>query len=366
MTNRLFVWLVSLAALAALVHACLASATPTMAAHQHAYVRCQLVGHVTGWRNETLRERGFCASRHRGHGLCHVQTMDRDGAREEQDETAASSVVLECLKVWWLRILSGLLVVVLIIWAHICHVERLMTRLRTRTDHRIASALAIHDALLQNAQSTALQIQLAAADTEDPLLRRRLLGIAKRTRQNISEGRKQLESLQIEHEDDQFPVSCLLDVARRLATGHRARFSHTVKGNVIELDGDAGRAIRGIVSEMLVNAFGKDDATTIRMDIHYSQRHFIVAVSDNGSLAHPPDPVEGVVKGLSELWSLHARAGNFGGKVTVQSVVGHGVTVKLRLPGYCAYARFHEICVMWKVTRSIVKWFQDVRSKNLA
>ena len=366
MTNRLFVWLVSLAVFGALVHATLISAVPNISACHRAYVRCQLAEQFAGGQNETHHERHSCPSRDVGHGMCRVQTINRDGPLKERDATPNFSAVLEWFKIWWLRILCSLLVVGLIGWAHICHVERLMTRLRSRTDHRIAMALAIHGALLQNAQSTALQIQLAAADTEDPFLRRRLLGVANRTRQNINEGRKQLESLQIEREDDQFPVSSLLDVARRLTTGHRARFSHSVKGNVIEMDGDAGRAIRGIVTEMLVNAFGKDDATTIRMDIHYKQRHFIVGVSDNGSMAHPSDPVEGVVKGLSELWSLHARATNFGGEVTVQSAGGQGSTVKLRLPGYCVYARFHEICLMWRVTRSIAQWFQGTRSKNFA
>ena len=92
-----------------------------------------------------------------------------------------------------------------------------------------------------------------------------------------------------------------------------------------------------IGSEALRNAFHHASAQRIQLQVHYDSDAFRLVVTDNGKGVDPAVLATGSRDGHFGLAGMRERAALIGGTLTLQSAVGIGTILELRVPATRAY-----------------------------
>jgi signal transduction histidine kinase len=211
----------------------------------------------------------------------------------------AAGIVL-LLGPWWLRIARDLVL------------ER---QARARAEERADMATRVHDSVLQ----TLALIQRRADDPQQVVQLARAQ--ERELRSWLFEGRAPGES----------DATSFADGVRQIQRDVEAR--HGVPVEVVTVGdcplGDDLGALLAAAREATVNAAKWSGASVISLYAEVEPDQVEVAVRDRGK-GFDPDSVPGDRKGLAE--SVHGRMTRHGGSVAVQSAVGEGTKVTLRMP----------------------------------
>jgi len=202
---------------------------------------------------------------------------------------------------WWLRI------------AHDLVLER---QARARAEERADMAAHIHDSVLQT-------LALIQRRCDDPAQVTQLARAQERElRSWLFEGRAPGSMTE---------VTSLAAGIRQIQQDAEAR--HGVPVEVVTvgdcpLDGDLG-ALLEAAREAVVNAAKWSQASVISLYAEVTAEDVEVVVRDRGC-GFDPAAVPGDRKGMAE--SIHGRMNRHGGTVTVQTTVGEGTKVSLKMP----------------------------------
>jgi len=205
---------------------------------------------------------------------------------------------------WWLRVARDLVL------------ER---QARARAEERADMAARIHDSVLQT-------LALIQRRADDPAQVTQLARVQERElRSWLFEGRAPGSMTE---------VSSLAEGIRRIQQDAEAR--HGVPVEVVTvgdcpLDDDL-EALLAAAREAVVNAAKWSGAGVISLFAEVTDQDVEVVVRDRGR-GFDPRAVPGDRKGMAE--SIHGRMDRHGGTVTVQTAVGEGTKVSLKMP-YCA------------------------------
>ena len=211
----------------------------------------------------------------------------------------AAGIVL-LLGPWWLRIARDLVL------------ER---QARARAEERADMAARVHDSVLQ----TLALIQRRADDPQQVVQLARAQ--ERELRSWLFEGRAPGES------DATSFAAGVRQIQRDVEARHGVPVEVVTVGDC-PLDDDLA-ALLAAAREATVNAAKWSGASVISLYAEVEPDQVEVAVRDRGK-GFDPDAVPGDRKGLAE--SVHGRMTRHGGSVAVQSAVGEGTKVTLRMP----------------------------------
>jgi signal transduction histidine kinase len=241
---------------------------------------------------------------------------------------------------WFLAIcLVALAAIILVILnLRVSQIEgRLNDRLHERLEERTHIARELHDTLLQGV--IGMLMQLYAVEMQVPAdspIKANLTRVVGRAHRLIEEGRGTLEGLRSHALRDNALEKALLagikdfDIpdsiqVRVSATGTQRPLNYVVQDDVYR-----------IAREALTNALRHAHASTIAIEVGYSESALKLRVWDNGQ-GIPAEPRDAALPGHWGIQGMRERAEYIGGQLKLWSRPGAGTEVEIRIPARLAY-----------------------------
>ena len=216
-------------------------------------------------------------------------------------------------------------------WAH--RAERLAERAaRAAADERVRIARELHDVVAHHMSVISLQAGVAqyVLDSDLATARRAITTVGDTSREALTEMRRMLDVLRLDHDDDYRPQPGLasLDELVERARGAGLPVDVVVTGQAWQLQPGPDLCAYRVVQESLTNVLKHAGRAEARIDIHYGEQTLVVKVTDNGRAVRRslPDHRSHGIRGMRE------RAELYGGVLTAGPTPGGGFGVVLRLP----------------------------------
>ena len=205
-------------------------------------------------------------------------------------------------------------------------VEEALRDIREAERSRIARDL--HDGVLQDLSYTAaamglIMLEAEGTDLGDKL--QRAIDAARRAAEGL---RAAVNDLRVEEDRDRtFPelVESLVERNRSMAQGYEIGLE-VGEGITAPSLGDAGTEILRVLQEALTNARRHSGAGNVKVRLSEVGHELVAEVDDDGRGFEP-----GIAPGVG-LESMRERAAALGGKLELDSHVGQGTRVRLRVP----------------------------------
>jgi PAS domain S-box-containing protein len=204
--------------------------------------------------------------------------------------------------------------------------EEAMREVREAERRRLARDL--HDGVLQDLSYTTAAmglIMLKAAGTSLEEELQKTIDALRRAAQGL---RNAVNDLRLEEEQDRpFPelVEYLVQRNRTMVRGYEISLEVT-EGFPFALLGEVGTQMLRIIREALTNARRHSGALNVIVTLTVEEEDMVAEVSDDGRGLGP-----GAAPGVG-LKSMRERAAILGGKLEIESAVGQGTRVRLRVP----------------------------------
>lgn len=212
--------------------------------------------------------------------------------------------------------------------------ESLLLRLIRASDvERGRIAASLHDGPVQDLSGISFSLGAAARDV-DRLDRESLRAVLSRAAGVTRESIRQLRSLLVTLHPPALESSGLEPVLDDLAAPLRARgieVTIDVAGDV-ELPAPQLKLCFRAAQEALRNVAEHADAARVAVDVGRRNGRVTLTVRDDGRGFSAVDVHDRRRDGHVGLSLLHESAGDAGGHLTVQSIAGHGTTVRLEVP----------------------------------
>jgi signal transduction histidine kinase len=219
--------------------------------------------------------------------------------------------------------------------------ERALRRARERAlaarftailEERTRLAREIHDTLLQGFTGVALQLaavaQRVAGPPETIAEFQELIGLAQRT---LVDARRAVWDLRASAPvEAEFPAT-LRNAAEDALRGSDIELTFAVTGMAQGLDQATEVALVRVLQEAIANTIKHADARTVRVELRYQRRGVRLTVADDGC----GFPLASDARSYGGHWGLlgmKERAGQLYGTLEVESTVGQGTSIVLRLP----------------------------------
>jgi PAS domain S-box-containing protein len=219
--------------------------------------------------------------------------------------------------------------------------ERALRRARERAlaarftailEERTRFAREIHDTLLQGFTGVALQLaavaQRVAGPPETITEFQELIGLAQRT---LVDARRAVWDLRASAPvEAEFPAT-LRNAAEDALRGSDIELTFAVTGMAQGLDHATEVALVRVLQEAIANTIKHADARTVRVELRYQRRGVRLTVADDGC----GFPLASDARSYGGHWGLlgmKERAGQLYGTLEIESTVGHGTSIVLRLP----------------------------------
>ncbi|MFI5841750.1 histidine kinase [Catenuloplanes sp. NPDC051500] len=212
--------------------------------------------------------------------------------------------------------------------------ERVASRaVEAVAEERVRIAREMHDIVTHHMSVISLQAGVAeyVLDTDPPTAKAAIATVGDASREALSEMRRLLDVLRIDHDDEPFsPQPGLADleelVSRTRAAGLDVQLS--VRGRARPLAAGPDLCAYRVVQESLTNVLQHAGPATARVEVEYGELTLTVTISDDGVKAPGPRPSPDShgIRGMRE------RAELYGGVLTAGRCVDGGFRVLLRLP----------------------------------
>ena len=204
--------------------------------------------------------------------------------------------------------------------------EEALREIRQAERRRIARDL--HDGVLQDLSYTTAAMGLILLDAEGTGLEAELQRAIDAVRRAAQGLRAAVNDLRLGEEGDRpFAelIQFLVERNRTRAQGYEIRLE-VEEGLPATPPGNAGTEVLRVIQEALTNARRHSGARDIRVSVRMEGEELVAEVADDGRGFEPGTP-SGV--GLD---SMQERAAALGGNLEIESRVGHGTRVRLRVP----------------------------------
>jgi signal transduction histidine kinase len=232
-------------------------------------------------------------------------------------------------------------------WRIIRIAARLDAESEARVTERTRIAQDFHDTLLQGILSASMLLHVADKQVPEqspakPLVAR-CLGLVRKL---IEDGRNAVQDLRVSEVESDDLTQALSQIPRELAIQRAVNFRVTVLGQTRLLHPTIRDEVYRILREALSNAFRHSEATSIEIELQYSNRRLRVLVRDNGCGVD-----ERVLRfGREGHWGLtgmRERAIRIGSRLKLWSRVPGGTEVELSVPGHIAFRSSSKRSPSW-------------------
>ena len=204
---------------------------------------------------------------------------------------------------------------------------------RAVADERVRIARELHDIVAHHMSVISLQAGVAqyVLDTDLATARKAITTVGDTSREALTEMRRLLDVLRVDHDDDYRPQPGLaaLDELVERARGAGLPVDVTITGTARELQPGPDLCAYRVVQESLTNVLKHAGPAEARIDVDYGEQTLVLKVTDNGRASRSaagPDHQPHGIRGMRE------RAELYGGVLTAGPVVDGGFGVVLRLP----------------------------------
>lgn len=321
--------------------------------------RYQLVGIDQGWQDVGARRAVSYTNLGPGDYRFRVAAVDADGRWSEGDTEVALRILPTFTQTWLFDAVCALAAGGAIYLIYLLRMKRAMLRIADRVAERERIARTLHDTFLQNVQGLILSFQsaLMGLPSESPTRCKmeRVLALADRV---MEEGRDQVQDLRSTVMRDGDLNHALMVVGEVLEEDHAGTFSLRSDGDPVDLSLDLCEDIYSIGREAIINAFRHARAASIGVELVFGAALFELHVTDDGAGMAEEIIESGQRQGHWGLPGMFERAGRIGAGLTVDSVVGGGTRVALRIPAGLAYAQ----PTRWRALRCrVTQWFSAMR-----
>ncbi len=219
------------------------------------------------------------------------------------------------------------------------HVNSVRREFSLLLRERVRLGGVIHDTLLQNMVSLALQFDAAATNTEfaEEWVRRQLIRWRKQVESYIDEARDSIGELRsvelrsLEPERRALPT-LLGEYCQQSASNKRAGFvEFHLKGLPRLSSANVDEQVFRVGQEAVLNAIRHANASHVDVELEYSDLSLCLTVRDDGT-GFDCECVPSVIDRHYGLSILRERVASVGGEVDLESAVGRGTTVRVLVP----------------------------------
>ncbi|ROP37014.1 signal transduction histidine kinase [Saccharothrix texasensis] len=204
---------------------------------------------------------------------------------------------------------------------------------RAVADERVRIARELHDIVAHHMSVISLQAGVAqyVLDSDLATARQAITTVGATSREALTEMRRLLDVLRVDHDDDYRPQPGLaaLDGLVERARGAGLPVEVTVTGEARELQPGPDLCAYRVVQESLTNVLKHAGPAEARIDVDYGEQTLVLKVTDNGRAAagaSGPDHEPHGIRGMRE------RAELYGGVLSAGPTADGGFGVVLRLP----------------------------------
>ena len=313
----------------------------SLAVPQKVRFRYQLEGYDQDWQDPQGRRQAFYSELAPGSYRFHVIASNNDGVWNDTGARMTLTVLPAYYQTVWFRLLCCAIFVFLL-WALFrLRLRQVAARMQTRLEERLAEreriARDLHDTLLQGFVSAYMQLDVAndrlPADSPAKPLVQRVLDLMK---QVSEEGRNAIRSLRSSDSAANDLEEVLSRVHEEFTFQTPVAFGVVVEGEPRVLHPVIRDEVYRIAREAIINAFRHANATSIEVEVEYSDRKLGITVQDNGG-GIDSKVLQTGREGHWGLSNMRERAEKIGAKLNVLSRPGAGTEVQLTVPGRVAF-----------------------------
>lgn len=243
---------------------------------------------------------------------------------------------------WWFIVIAALAVtggIVLAVRASLRArtrgaAERIQARFDAELGERSRIARELHDTLLQGftgitlqLQAVQSQIQQSPTQASDSLER-----ILTQADGALREARTMVWDMRAPELGEQDLAGALEAAVRSTINAEAIALQFTVHGQRQRMAPSIESALLRIGREAVANAVKHSGASVIRVQLTFSARDIALAVEDNGRGMNPIIPEPTSEGGRWGVRGMRERAAQIGGTLSIESALGSGTTVSVRVP----------------------------------
>ena len=199
-------------------------------------------------------------------------------------------------------------------------------------DERMRLARELHDDTIQAVIALKQRVQLAQKSVKDQHGRQSLRELEALAEQTIENLRRLTRALRPIYLEDLGLVTALDMLARETAQNNHLIVDFQKTGEERRLSREVELSLYRIAQEALSNVVKHSKASHADLKIAFDTAEIKMEVSDNGNgFALPKSPTEFAPNGHFGLMGVHERADLIGARLEIESALGNGTSLKVRL-----------------------------------
>ncbi len=199
-------------------------------------------------------------------------------------------------------------------------------------EERTRLARELHDDTIQAVIALKQRMQLAQKSIKDTNGRQSLKELESLAEQTIENLRRLTRALRPIYLEDLGLVTALEMLAREISQGNSLVVEFQKTGNERRLSREAELSLYRIAQEALNNVVKHSGANRAELSIRYTDSEITLMITDNGSgFTTPASPTEFAPNGHFGLLGIHERADLIGARLEIESALGRGTRLEVRL-----------------------------------
>ena len=249
--------------------------------------RYRLAGYDHAWQEVGTRRQAFYTGLAPGRYRFEVTAAHGNSGWSAQPALLAIEILPAWYQMWWWRTVSTLALLGGLALLYRARVRRLTDRVRAqeeaRQHERERIARELHDTVLQTNFALLLQVRSVAATAAGNPLAERLDTIVRQAQATLAEGRDKIAGLRAQQDQLHGFAATLAHTAAGIVQGSGIALICTSHGQPWPFSGRVATECCAIVVEAVTNARKHAQASTLRIDVHYTWRRCIIAIADDGT-----------------------------------------------------------------------------------
>ena len=199
-------------------------------------------------------------------------------------------------------------------------------------EERMRLARELHDDTIQAIIALKQRVQLAQKSIKEQNGRESLKELETLAEHTIENLRRLTRALRPIYLEDLGLVTAMEMLAREISQSNPLIVEFQKTGNERRLSREVELSLYRIAQEALTNAVKHSKATHADLSIRYSDSEITLAITDNGNgFVAPASPTEFALNGHFGLLGIHERADLIGARLEIESALGQGTRIEVRL-----------------------------------
>ena len=296
--------------------------------------RYRLDGFDTAWVDAGTRRQVLYTNLPPRRYTFHVAASDDEGRWTETEVTYAFAIAPRFYQTWWFYGLAALSVAGVLAGAYQLRLRQLRKQFSLVLGERVRLSRELHDTLLQSLVGLALEFDTVSRtiETSPSAARQRVVKIRERVEEYIREARRSIWSLRSPALETADLIDALRASGEKATSGHAVEFLFSSHGSPRRQPANVEHQLLRIGQEAVLNAVRHSGASEIRMDLLYGDDALTLRVSDDGRGFEPGHAGDGTTTDHYGITTMHERAQQVGGRVSISSAPGKGTTIEATVP----------------------------------